>query len=130
MRCKQMHFYYRGTFFEGFGFSAGTPTPGVCFIFFCSLTIPHRTPLHLVANRYIFQIDGIFRQDDLCHSLVVPTLHGSSVYTKFVINHRPRIVVDVPEAKSYHIPVTFSLPEDVVQENQIELKIIFSKTEE
>lgn len=38
--------------------------------------------------------------------------------------------MEVPEAKSYYIPVTFSLPDDVVTENEIQLKVSFVKSEE
>lgn len=38
--------------------------------------------------------------------------------------------MDEPESRSYQIPVIFSLPEDVTIENEIILKLNFSKTEE
>lgn len=72
---------------------------------------------------YTLKISGL---EASVSAVLSTTLHGTVDVAAWLAEQE----LDVPEAKSYHIPVTFSLPEDVVQENQIELKIIFSKTEE
>ena len=72
---------------------------------------------------YTLKISGL---EASVSAVLSTTLHGTVDVAAWLAEQE----LDAPEVKSYHIPVTFSLPEDVVQENQIELKIIFSKTEE
>lgn len=92
---------------------------------FTVINIPegYRAEITEVEEPHVLKISGL---DAAVSAVQTEALQGTVDVAAWLAEQE----MDVPEEKGYHIPVTFSLPEDVVQENQIELRIRFVKTEE